>query len=514
MVLTSILILGALSSLAFASPAPVQELPVEEILDANVTPFRVVNVPTKTLLARADVLSKITGGVNSVLNELGSAIPSYVASGVPNFFQEFPTKDKVQSSLGLDDAQVRALPTNVLNLPPYGNWTDRGWNIRFHGNVYKQPSTNQSVIDSLANKFLIGTDVKDLPPDQQAQARNFTRSIFVIQQEDLNVTMRLQPAPSAGSSGQPGGGGAVTAPGGSQEIRLPYPTTDQGDYDVFMPIQSNGLVDGTSTELIQRLNVYAEGSDLGNATAYLVPPTGFTIISDIDDILRVTKIYQPKEGLLNSFARPFVPWLNMPDIYANWAKEYPNMHFHYLTTTPEQVTRNYMDYIYKTYPGGSFDTRPLNFSDVSATLKIRRFLLDKIFATYPNRKFILVADTSNSDVMSAYPDLAHKHPNQVQCIFLRNTSSTDSGDKFPYNTKGFEGLANNTYMFFNVPDDLRGLDIANQKCLNQSIKQNLTFGYQDEAIGIHGSGAEMLGARRGSMVGLVAALAVAVVLFT
>ena len=47
--------------------------------------------------------------------------------------------------------------------------------------------------------------------------------------------------------------------------------------------------------------------------------------------------------------------------------------------------------------------------------------------------------------------MATEFPGQVQCIFLRNTSSTDSGDKFPYNTKGFKDLDNSTYMFFNVP---------------------------------------------------------------
>lgn len=55
-----------------------------------------------------------------------------------------------------------------------------------------------------------------------------------------------------------------------------------------------------------------------------------------------------------------------------------------------------MQFIYSNYPGGSFDTRPLNFSDVTATLSIRLFLLQKIFATFPTRKFVLVADTSNS----------------------------------------------------------------------------------------------------------------------
>ena len=255
----------------------------------------------------------------------------------------------------------------------------------------------------------------------------------------------------AGASGEQGGGGAVTATGGSQVINLPIPTTPEGDYDVFVPITDNGLMAGNSTSQIQRMNVYTNGSINGNATAYLVPPKGLTIVSDIDDILRITKIYEPKEGLLNSFARPFTQWMNMPDYYANWSRSIPDFHFHYLTTTPEQVTRNYMDFIYKTYPGGSFDTRPLNFSDVSATLSIRKFLLNKVFETYPERKFILIADTSNSDVMRDYPQMVTDFPNQVQCIFLRNTTATDSGDRFPYDTSGFKNLNQQMYMFFLVP---------------------------------------------------------------
>jgi Uncharacterized conserved protein (DUF2183) len=361
----------------------------------------------------------------------------------------------------------------------------------------------------LANIFLIGTDIQSLPADQQNQARNLTAEIFVVQQGNETVSMHLEPAPTAGSSGEPGGGGAVTAPGGTQDLVLPNPTTVEGDFDVFVPIQQGSLMAGNATQLIQRLNVYSGNSTLGNATAFLVPPTGFTVISDIDDILRVTKIYQPKEGLLNSFARAFVPWLNMPEIYANWSTSIPNMHFHYLTTTPEQVTRNYMDFIYKTYPGGSFDTRPLNFSDVSATLSIRKYLLEKVFATFPQRKFILVADTSNSDVMRDYPKLAVDHPNQVQCILLRNTSATDD-DKFPYNTAGFKNISQNKYMFFIVPDDLKNLDLTGGNCWNSTIKQNVTFGYQDELLGIHGSGAERIGARGGSLAALVTALFVGV----
>lgn len=174
----------------------------------------------------------------------------------------------------------------------------------------------------------------------------------------------------------------------------------------------------------------------------------------------------------------------MPSVYANWSESLPNTHFHYLTTTPEKVTRIYMEYIYATYPGGSFDTRPLNFSDVSATLSIRKYLLDRTFQTFPERKFILVADTSNSDVMSDYPKMATEYPGSVQCIFLRNTSATDSGDRFPYGTSGFQGLKQEMYMFFRTPDDLANLDIAGGQCYNQSVPQNLTFGYQGLPLGI------------------------------
>jgi hypothetical protein len=361
--------------------------------------------------------------------------------------------------------------------------------LRFRGNVFKQPNISESKLDDLANVFLVGTSIQQLPPAEQTQARNLTAEIYVVQQGGVNVTMNIEPASSQGSDGTAGGSNAITAGGGAQNITLMGQTTSEGDFDQFLPLKNVSgpggyLLPGNATTSIQRLNVFTQGTETGNATSFLVPEAGLTIISDIDDILRITRIYQPADGLLNSFAKAFVPWMNMPDIYANWSKSIPDFHFHYLTTTPEQVTRNYMDFIFKTYPGGSFDTRPLNFSDVSATLSIRKFLLEKIFQTYPKRKFILIADTSNSDVMKDYPAMATEFPNQVQCIFLRNTSATDSGDKFPYDTSGFKNLSQNQYMFFLVPDDLTNLDIVNGQCYNTTIKQNVTFSYQGLPFGL------------------------------
>ncbi len=111
-VLLALLPLASSSVVHGSLPKPaavVQQQPI-------ITPSPSLSFPTKTL-ERRGVVSDIEGDVNSILGSLGSDIPSYVASGVPNFFQNFPTGHDVQSSLGLNDTQVSALPTQVLNIP-------------------------------------------------------------------------------------------------------------------------------------------------------------------------------------------------------------------------------------------------------------------------------------------------------------------------------------------------------------------------------------------------------------
>ena len=89
-----------------------------------ITPSPSVQEPTRTLRLRRGIIDDIQGEFSEIKSDareyvssaLGS-FPSYVADGVANFFQGFPTGDDVQSSLGIDDDQVAALPTQVLNIP-------------------------------------------------------------------------------------------------------------------------------------------------------------------------------------------------------------------------------------------------------------------------------------------------------------------------------------------------------------------------------------------------------------
>jgi hypothetical protein len=111
----------ALLPVALAAPAPVPAPALAAI------PRPVIAASHPMITARAelsdraelqdrDIISSIAG-LGSYLSSVVGTYPSYIASGVPNFFQGFPTGSAVESSLGISDSDLAATPTQVLNIP-------------------------------------------------------------------------------------------------------------------------------------------------------------------------------------------------------------------------------------------------------------------------------------------------------------------------------------------------------------------------------------------------------------
>jgi hypothetical protein len=151
--LATLVVAIILSSLSQASPTPIPAPTAR--LDDRIG--RVPPRPAVTLLAESDKptrtvdkrnLDDLGNSLSSALHQLGEAIDGfatgkYIVSsgtpahvkGVPNAFRDWPSGTNVIDGMGLHHTMLSALPTQVLNLPPYANWTSQGWNVRFHGNV-------------------------------------------------------------------------------------------------------------------------------------------------------------------------------------------------------------------------------------------------------------------------------------------------------------------------------------------------------------------------------------------
>lgn len=306
-------------------------------------------------------------------------------------------------------------------------------------------------MNRIRSSFFFNISVGRLSTTQYQHLLKIIRGIFVIQQAGTHLSFTVWAQTPLNETLK--GPGIGYESNRQTAVTARVQTNIEGDFDFFVEYNSlTGIFkNGSQTKQPQKIRLRTNRIDTGFTFSYLVPPSGVTIVSDIDDVLRVSRIFHPTKGLQDLLLDPFYAWMNMPEIFMDWSKRYPNLHFHYLSTAPEHLSQSYMDFVYESYPQGSFDTRIVNIENVKATLSIRRHLLEKVLQTFPQRKFVLVGDTSNFDIMKHYPALSAKYPNQLRCILVRNVSATEAAYHVPYNTKWFRGLDKDRYMFFRVP---------------------------------------------------------------
>jgi phosphatidate phosphatase APP1 len=157
-----------------------------------------------------------------------------------------------------------------------------------------------------------------------------------------------------------------------------------GEVDQFITVP-NLAKNSTKVQVVGTAINNATGP--GNSSVILVPTSGYSVVSDIDDVLRITKVYIPNKGLYNSFVEPYVNVPGIPELFNHWLKTLPGVAFHYDTTTPVQLTRTYVDYLFGNFPVGSLEMRPINISEPSQILDARQNSLLKLFQTFPERKF-------------------------------------------------------------------------------------------------------------------------------
>ncbi|BFZ61959.1 hypothetical protein YB2330_003037 [Saitoella coloradoensis] len=426
-------------------------------------------VVSSATAAVGSAVSSATAAVVSAASSIAVSdlpLPSGFPTSLANYTDilsgtlNFPNASTIESDLNLNDTEVAQLPLSALVIPGYANFTNGSWNLRVQGLAYKLPALNDSQLDDAANTYLPGVGNLTLNSTEQILLRNRTHDLMAIPQSNENLTF-LVSASNSSTSGA--------------NITLTEPTDTSGEFDEFVMLPSTlGLSNSSTT---QHITLYGQNlSGPANGSAILVPTSGYSIVSDIDDVLRITKVYQPLTGLRNSFAEEYVNLPGMPELFEHWESTLPGVAFHYDTTTPAQLTRTYVEYLFGNYPIGSLDMRPINLTEPSAIFNARQTSLVRLFETFPDRKFVLIGDTSSSTLLSAYPSIAQQFPDQIGCIFIRNTSATDGADELPFDTSGFANLSNSTYFFYTVPEDLYNLNISGGQCRNDSIPQNLTFG--------------------------------------
>lgn len=185
---------------------------------------------------------------------------------------------------------------------------------------------------------------------------------------------------------------------------------------------TNGWIDFTVT---------AEGFE-GKGRARLVEPAGVSVISDIDDTIKITEVPAGKHIVLrNTFLRDYVPVEEMTGRY----RAYPgDVMFHYVSGSPWQLHKLLGEFVGGHFPEGAFHMKDVrknllvpdswqdfvNFSKGDeATLEQKKEQISRIIEAFPQRKFILYGDSGERDP-DVFCFIKGKFPDSVIEIHIRD----------------------------------------------------------------------------------------------
>jgi len=154
-----------------------------------------------------------------------------------------------------------------------------------------------------------------------------------------------------------------------------------------------------------------------------IDDSGLSVISDIDDTVKVTNVADRRELLRNTFVREFTAVEGMPEAFRRWAAT--GAAFHYVSASPWQLSACLCDFLAAAgLPSGSMHLKLFRLKDSTPLGRLtnrkrsKRRAVEQIMADFPGRRFVLVGDSGERDP-EVYAAVARRRPEQVVGLFIR-----------------------------------------------------------------------------------------------
>ena len=191
----------------------------------------------------------------------------------------------------------------------------------------------------------------------------------------------------------------------------------------------------------------------------LLAETGISVISDVDDTVKVSQVRDRRELLANTFLREFQAVPGMAAAYRRWAGD--GAAFHYVSESPWQLYGSLAPFLAaEGFPEGSFHLKVFRLKDssffdlFSDPEAYKRRTIEPILKSFPGRKFVLVGDSGEKDP-EVYGALARDHRAQIVRIFIRDVTG-EPADGERYRT-AFQAVGKERWRVFRSADEIRDL---------------------------------------------------------
>jgi len=182
--------------------------------------------------------------------------------------------------------------------------------------------------------------------------------------------------------------------------------------------------------------------------ALVIPAEGVSIVSDIDDTIKISDVRNKKALMRNTFVKPFRAVPGMAEWYQEMARNEHQASFHYLTASPIQLYPALSGFLKEAqFPEGVLHLRESTswrtlHAKRHASIAHKKNALTRLLTAYPQRKFILVGDSGENDP-EIYADIARSYPGRVLAIHIRNV--TGENRTAPRYRQTFAGIDSQTW---------------------------------------------------------------------
>lgn len=273
----------------------------------------------------------------------------------------------------------------------------------------------------------MGVDINTLSPEDKARLYARSQLFRVDSERGKQITLRL--------------------PGGQQHTLPPTNSSGRSHLTVTLP---KAQVIGKQRPLpITLVDDHPAEQSMTGALWYQ-PAQGLSVISDIDDTIKVSDIGDTQKVLQHTFLLPLQPAPGMAQWYRRLAQDRAAT-FHYVSSSPVQLLPLLNGLIDEgRFPAGSVHLRDAtSWRDVvpakGASRQHKTIQIMSLLQAYPQRRFILVGDSGELDP-EIYADIAKAYPKQIEKIYIRDVTGQTRTDT-RYQTL-FNGITPSLWVIF------------------------------------------------------------------
>ena len=307
----------------------------------------------------------------------------------------------------------------VTIYPSCGSLHDNNWQILLRGWVHQNRRLPDRLFNELAELTIGCTDA-----------------------ENNNFSFRFDAFADDSRHGQ-----SVSIQFDNDNERYSFPTSDLNgliETTITLPAAKAEALQQNSRDHWLTFNVVSEGHR-GNGKVALIGPKGVSLVSDIDDTIKVTEVPGDKDIVLkNTFCHDFVAVSGMSEKYRSLS----DTAFHYVSGGPWQLYPPLSEFLSaQGFPAGTFhlnyfpknflseDTRSLLKDTICGSLgrtydhKVEQ--ITRLMQRFPEREFILVGDSGELDV-EVYRRIRELFGGRVREIWIRDVVNDQEVNGFRF----------------------------------------------------------------------------------